>query len=104
MKFIEEYTHKKVGKGNFLDINGKVIGQHNGYYRYTVGQRKGINVNRDGKHYVLEIRPETNEVVVGRNKDLFTEELVATDFNWRNKGKRKNKISPAINRRCGKST
>ena len=82
MKFIEEYTHKKVGKGNFLDINGKVIGQHNGYYRYTVGQRKGINVNRDGKHYVLEIRPETNEVVVGRNKDLFTEELVATDFNW----------------------
>ena len=82
MKFIEEYTHKKVGKGNFLDINGKVIGQHNGYYRYTVGQRKGINVNRDGKHYVLEIRPETNEVVVGRNKDLFTGELVATDFNW----------------------
>ena len=82
MKFIEEYTHQKVGKGNFLDINGKVIGQHNGYYRYTVGQRKGINVNRDGKHYVLEIRPETNEVVVGRNKDLFSNELLATDFNW----------------------
>ena len=82
MKFIEEYTHEKVGRGNFLDINGKVIGQHNGYYRYTVGQRKGINVNRDGKHYVLEIRPETNEVVVGRNKDLFANQLIASDFNW----------------------
>ena len=43
---------------------------------------KGINVSRDGKHYVLEIRPETNEVVVGRNKDLFSTELIATDFNW----------------------
>lgn len=82
MKFIEEYTQEKVGRGNFLDINGKVIGHHNGYYRYTVGQRKGINVNRDGKHYVLEIRPETNEVVVGRNKDLFANQLIASDFNW----------------------
>lgn len=82
MKFIEEYTHEKVGRGNFLDINGKVIGHNNGYYRYTVGQRKGINVNRDGKHYVLEIRPETNEVVVGRNKDLFANQLIASDFNW----------------------
>ena len=82
MKFIEEYTHEKVDRGNFLDINGKVIGHHNGYYRYTVGQRKGINVNRDGKHYVLEIRPETNEVVVGRNKDLFANQLIASDFNW----------------------
>lgn len=82
MRFIENYTNEKIGKGNFLDINGKVIGQHNGYYRYTVGQRKGINVNREGKHYVLEIKPETNEVVVGRNKDLFSTELIATDFNW----------------------
>lgn len=81
-KFIEQYSHKKIGPGNFLDVNGRVIGRHNGYYRYTVGQRKGINVKREGKHYVLEIRPETNEVVVGRNKDLYTNELVATDFNW----------------------
>lgn len=43
--------------------------------------RKGINVKREGKHYVLEIRPETEEVVVGRNKDLYTNELIATDFN-----------------------
>lgn len=80
--FIEKYTNQKAGKGNFLDINGKVIGEHQGYYRYTVGQRKGIQVNRAGRHYVLEIRPETNEVVVGRNKDLFSRELIATDFNW----------------------
>lgn len=81
-KFIRKYTGQRIGEGNFLDINGKVIGRHQGYYRYTIGQRKGINVCRDGKHYVLEIRPETNEVVVGRNKDLFKDTLVADDFNW----------------------
>ena len=81
-KFIEGYTGEKVGSGDFLDINGKVVGTHQGYYRYTVGQRKGVQVKREGKNYVLEIKPESNEVVIGRNKDLFHSELVAGDFNW----------------------
>lgn len=81
-KFIEKYTGKKAGTGNFVDINGKVVGTHQGYYRYTVGQRKGVQVKREGKNYVLEIRPETNEVVIGRNKDLFQTELIADEFNW----------------------
>lgn len=81
-KFIEKNTGEKIGPGNFLDINGKIVGRHQGYYRYTIGQRKGIQVKRDGKNYVLEIRPETNEVVVGRNKDLFKDTLIANDFNW----------------------
>lgn len=69
-KFIEKYTGEKIGEGNFVDIHGKVVGHHQGYYRYTIGQRKGINVNREGKHYVLEIRPETNEVVVEQLQKL----------------------------------
>ncbi len=81
-KFIEGYTGEKVGSGDFLDINGKVVGTHQGYYRYTVGQRKGVQVKRDGKNYVLEIKPESNEVVIGRNKDLFHSNLIAGDFNW----------------------
>ncbi|MCR5738088.1 MAG: tRNA 2-thiouridine(34) synthase MnmA [Eubacterium sp.] len=81
-KFIEGYTGEKVGSGDFLDINGKVVGTHQGYYRYTVGQRKGVQVKREGKNYVLEIKPESNEVVIGRNKDLFHQNLIAGDFNW----------------------
>ncbi len=81
-KFIEQYTGEKIGPGDFLDINGKPVGTHQGYYKYTVGQRKGVQVRREGKNYVLEIKPETNEVVVGRNKDLFHRELIANDFNW----------------------
>lgn len=81
-KFIEKYTGEKIGMGRFLDLQGNVIGKHFGYYRYTVGQRKGVVVSEPGKHYVCEIRPETNEVVVGREKDLFHNELIADDFNW----------------------
>ena len=81
-KFIEKYTGKKIGPGKFLDLQGNVIGRHFGYYRYTIGQRKGVVVSEPGKHYVCEIRPETNEVVVGRDSDLFKSELTAVDFNW----------------------
>jgi tRNA-specific 2-thiouridylase len=81
-KFIERYTGEKIGAGNFLNLQGKVIGKHFGYYRYTIGQRKGVVVSEPGVHYVCEIRPETNEVVVGRNNDLFKRELIADDFNW----------------------
>lgn len=81
-RFIEDYTGEKAGYGDFIDINGKTVGTHQGYYRYTVGQRKGVQVNREGKNYVLEVRPQTNEVVIGRNKDLFKSELIADDFNW----------------------
>lgn len=82
LKFIEEYSGEKIGSGNILDINGNVIGHHKGYYKYTIGQRKGINVSRQGKSYVVEIRPETNEIVIGRNKDLYASRLIAGDFNW----------------------
>lgn len=81
-KFIEKYTGEKIGPGKFLDLKGNVIGRHFGYYRYTVGQRKGVVVSEPGKHYVCEIRPETNEIVVGRDRDLFHSELIAVDFNW----------------------
>lgn len=82
LKFIEKYSGEKIGEGNILDINGNVIGNHKGYYKYTIGQRKGINVSRQGKSYVVEIRPETNEIVIGRDKDLYASQLIAGDFNW----------------------
>lgn len=81
-RFIEDFTGEKIGYGKILDINGKQIGTHQGYYRFTVGQRKGFDVTREGRHYVLDIKPETNEIVVGREKDLYKGSLVANDFNW----------------------
>lgn len=58
--------------GNFIDRDGKVIGTHDGYPFFTIGQRRGLNyVANDGKpRYVTRINPNTNEVTLGPERDL----------------------------------
>lgn len=69
-------------EGQIVDAEGTVLGEHSGYYQFTVGQRKGLHIERpaaDGKpRYVLETRPDTNQVVVGASELLSTDEIVAT--------------------------
>jgi len=60
----------QVAGGNFVDVHGKVIGKHEGYPFYTVGQRKGLGKAFGFPAYVIEIRKETNEVVIGQIEDL----------------------------------
>ena len=62
--FIEEHTGKKASEGNFVTSDGTVIGRHKGIIHYTVGQRKGLGLALGYPAFVLEIRPETNEVVI----------------------------------------
>ncbi len=60
----------KVGK--VLDMDGKIIGEHQGYIRYTIGQRKGFKVFiAHEPHYVIAINPQKNEITVGKKEDLF---------------------------------
>ena len=63
--FIEEYTGKTMEPGNFVDLDGNVLGRHKGISHYTVGQRKGLNLAMGYPVFVVAIRPETNEVVLG---------------------------------------
>ncbi len=78
----------KVGaeEGAILDRSGNVLGRHDGALAFTIGQRKGINVGYptdDGKpRFVLEIRPKTNEVVVGPRAALDLAELAGSTFSW----------------------
>lgn len=81
-KFIENHSAKKYAKGDFVDKNGNVLGEHNGIIRYTIGQRKGLNIALGHPVYVISKDIEKNEVVLGANDDLFTDKLVAIDFNW----------------------
>ncbi|PKM96384.1 MAG: tRNA 2-thiouridine(34) synthase MnmA [Firmicutes bacterium HGW-Firmicutes-1] len=81
-RFLEEYTGKKFEPGNFITTDGKVIGQHNGIIHYTVGQRKGLGLNLGKPGFVVEIRPETNEVVIGENEDVFSKRLLANNLNF----------------------
>ena len=79
--FLKKVLGDDVKKGNFVDKNGKVIGEHIGYQFYTVGQRRGLGLNLGKPFFVLELRPETNEVVIGENDDVFGYSLEANNLN-----------------------
>ncbi len=58
-------------EGEVLDIAGNVVGKHKGYMHYTIGKRKGFSVHgAHDPHFVLEIRPQTNQIVVGKRESL----------------------------------
>ena len=81
-EFIEGYTGKKYECGDFVDRDGKRLGEHKGIIRYTIGQRKGLGLALPAPMYVLEKDLNNNKVVLGFNDDLFTKELYAEDINF----------------------
>jgi len=62
---------EKVNGGNFLSTKGEILGQHEGYPFYTIGQRKGLKIALGKPMYVTEIQPETNTVILGEMDDLI---------------------------------
>lgn len=80
--FIEESAGKNAPEGNFVDLDGQVLGRHKGITHYTVGQRKGLNLSMGHPVFVVEIRPETNEVVIGGSDDVYSDTLQADHINW----------------------
>ena len=80
--FMERYTGKDYPAGDFLDLNGNVVGQHQGAVRYTLGQRKGLGLAMGAPVYVCAKDMEKNTVTVGPNEALFATTLLADDWNW----------------------
>ena len=68
--------------GAIREKDGTLLATHDGYDRFTVGQRKGLGVGGGKKRFVLEVIPESRDVVVGDESDLQADGLVATDVNW----------------------
>ena len=68
--------------GNFVNRRGEILGTHRGIVHYTVGQRKGLGVTFGKPMFVLEIRPETNEVVLGEAEEVFGQALACSSLNW----------------------
>src|SRR5205814_6034196 len=68
--------------GVIRDTAGRVLGTHDGYERFTVGQRKGLGVATGARRYVLSIVPATHEVIVGEPEGLRAGGLVASRLNW----------------------
>ena len=80
--FIEKSTGTKISGGNYIKKDGTVIGEHKGIIHYTIGQRKGLNLSMGHPVFVTEIRPETNEVVIGENEELFVRSLICDRMNY----------------------
>lgn len=80
--YIERATGKKFPQGNFVTIDGKILGTHKGIIRYTIGQRKGLGLALPAPMYVYRKDTESNEVVLTDEKKLFSKELIAKDVNF----------------------
>ena len=80
--FIEKTACRRFPEGNFVLSDGTVVGRHKGIIHYTVGQRKGLGLSLGHPVFVLEIRPDTNEVVVGTGEESMSRYVLADHLNF----------------------
>ncbi len=84
-EFLEPYLKKGKEKGQMIDTEGNLLGEHNGISSYTVGQRRGLGFSNGEPMYVVSLDTSSNKVIVGREKDLYRKKLVANNLSWTNK-------------------
>lgn len=88
------------GGGEIVDTAGRVLGRHRGLYRYTVGQRRGLDLP-DGPYYVVEIDSGADRLVVGRSEELLARGLTAGRVNWINGAAAEGELTAKIRYRHG---
>ncbi|MGH7491171.1 MAG: tRNA 2-thiouridine(34) synthase MnmA [bacterium] len=71
-----------LGAGEFLDVEGNVLGTHEGIPFYTVGQRKGLGLAVGRPIFITQIEADTNTITLGSREDLLQREFLATSINW----------------------
>lgn len=74
--------HPALQAGRIVDTSGKVVGDHEGYAGFTVGQRKGLPGGQGRRLYVLNVDPRTRDVVVGERADLSSDRVRIIHTNW----------------------
>ena len=79
--YIERSLDKTYPKGNFIDTDGKILGEHQGIIHYTVGQRKGLGIALGKPAFVKNINPKNNTVTLCDNEELFSKEVTAKNIN-----------------------
>ncbi len=68
--------------GNFVDTSGKVLGQHQGIWNFTIGQRRGLGISAERPLYVIALNKDTNEVVLGFDEECYKQSLIANNWSW----------------------
>ena len=80
--FIDRFRGPQETAGDLVDTAGTVLGRHDGYQNFTIGQRKGLGVAFGEPRFVVRIEPETKRVVVGKKEELGRRTLEADQLNW----------------------
>jgi tRNA-uridine 2-sulfurtransferase len=80
--FLERHAPHLAREGKVVDSTGRVVGLHDGAFRYTIGQRRGVGVSMAERSYVVDIDPHANRIVVGPTELLARRGLVAERVNW----------------------
>ena len=78
---IEKFRPEAFKKGNIKNLNGDVLGVHDGIVNFTIGQRKGIKIAAKEPLYVIDINGDKNEIIVGLKNDLLKKEIILKDLN-----------------------
>jgi tRNA-specific 2-thiouridylase len=81
-EFINKYRNIKPLKGDIVDASGKTLGQHNGFWNFTIGQRRGMGIAAKEPLYVIEIRPKQNVIVVGCAENAKKKKFLVKKVNW----------------------
>ncbi|MGL4954386.1 MAG: tRNA 2-thiouridine(34) synthase MnmA [Cetobacterium sp.] len=80
LEFLKKALGDKIKPGNFVDNSGKILGQHQGYQLYTIGQRRGLGVLFPKIYFIIDIIPEKNEIILGDYIELYRKKVELEDF------------------------
>ncbi|BDU50099.1 tRNA 2-thiouridine(34) synthase MnmA [Haliovirga abyssi] len=81
-KFLENNLKNEISKGNIKDENGEILGEHNGYQLYTIGQRRNLGLNLGKPYFIIDILPDKNEIIVGKFEKLFKKEVEVINYKF----------------------
>jgi len=82
VRFLEEERQLDDCSGTIVHVSGQVLGHHQGYYRYTIGQRKGLGIGWSEPLYVIRIDAANKTVIVGEKQHLLGQEMIVGNCVW----------------------
>ena len=80
--FIKKNCGAGIKRGDVVNSKGEILGEHSGFWNFTIGQRKGLGISREKPLYVIGIKPEENIIVVGDFKEVKKKRFLVKDLNW----------------------
>lgn len=81
VNFLEKHNIQGMKHGKIVDTKGVILGKHQGLHRYTIGQRRGMGISSSTPLYVVELNKEKNQLIVGKEEELYTDTVYVEDTN-----------------------